>query len=225
MYILDDYLQPVPKGVIGEMYVTGDGLAHGYLNQPALTAERFVANPYGSAGSRMYKTGDLAKWTEDGSLDYIGRSDHQVKIRGFRIELGEVNAALLQYPAIKQAVTTVLTMHGDKQLVSYFISHNEIDYKELRQFLQTRLPKYMVPNHFVRTDDIPLTNHGKLDMKALPKPEMETMQGDRHLPRTPQEEILTQLFAETLHLTEVSIDDSFFDLGGHSLLAVQLMKK
>ncbi|MEK4922939.1 amino acid adenylation domain-containing protein [Cytobacillus sp. FSL R5-0569] len=225
VYILDDYLQPVPKGVIGEMYVTGDGLAHGYLNQPALTAERFVANPYGSAGSRMYKTGDLAKWTEDGSLDYIGRSDHQVKIRGFRIELGEVNAALLQYPAIKQAVTTVLTMHGDKQLVSYFISHNEIDYKELRQFLQTRLPKYMVPNHFVRTDDIPLTNHGKLDMKALPKPEMETMQGDRHLPRTPQEEILTQLFAETLHLTEVSIDDSFFDLGGHSLLAVQLMKK
>ncbi|WP_017796090.1 amino acid adenylation domain-containing protein [Oceanobacillus kimchii] len=224
IYILDDFLQPVPIGVTGEMYVAGGGLARGYLNQSSLTASRFVANPFGEAGSRMYKTGDLAKWLDDGTIDYIGRSDHQVKIRGYRIELGEVNAHIMSYESIKEAATTVLNQHGDNQLVSYIVTDNEVRDADLKAYIASFLPGYMIPSTFVHIDRIPLTTHGKLDTKNLPLPDY-TVNVKGEGPRTPSEELLCELFKEILHLDEIGIHDSFFDLGGHSLLAVTLMNR
>lgn len=224
VYILDDYLQPVPIGVTGEMYVAGGGLARGYLNRNVLTASRFVANPFGTPGSRMYKTGDLAKWQEDGTLDYIGRSDHQVKLRGYRIELGEINSILMQHEAVKEAATIVSDQHGDKHLVGFIVASREIKNIELREFMSSFLPNYMIPSAFVQVEAIPLTSHGKLDVKALPSPEYEVnVKGNG--PSTPGEEMLCDLYAEILHLEEVGVNDSFFDLGGHSLLAVRLMNR
>ncbi|WP_110927796.1 amino acid adenylation domain-containing protein [Bacillus massiliglaciei] len=225
IYILDDCLQPLPAGVTGEMYVAGEGLARGYLGRSALTAERFVANPFGPPGSRMYRTGDLARFTKDGNLDYIGRSDHQVKIRGFRIELGEVNAVLVQHPFITQSAVIARDIQGDKRLAAYYVEEQETDMREIRQYLQSKLPDYMVPSVFMKVDEIPLTPHGKLDVKALPEPEFTTHGGTGRGPRTPQEEMLCDLFVEILNLSAVGIEDSFFDLGGHSLLAVQLMSR
>ncbi|MFD1334936.1 amino acid adenylation domain-containing protein [Oceanobacillus iheyensis] len=224
IYILDDFLQPVPIGVTGEMYVAGGGLARGYLNQSSLTASRFVANPFGEAGSRMYKTGDLAKWLDDGTIDYIGRSDHQVKIRGYRIELGEVNAHIISHESIKEAATTVLNQHGDNQLVSYIVTDKEVRDADLKAYIASFLPGYMIPSTFVHIDRIPLTAHGKLDTKNLPLPDY-TVNVTGEGPRTPSEELLCELFKEILHLDEVGIHDSFFDLGGHSLLAVTLMNR
>lgn len=224
IYILDDFLQPVPIGVTGEMYVAGGGLARGYLNQSSLTASRFVANPFGEAGSRMYKTGDLAKWLDDGTIDYIGRSDHQVKIRGYRIELGEVNAHIISHESIKEATTTVLNQHGDNQLVSYIVTDKEVRDADLKAYIASFLPGYMIPSTFVHIDRIPLTAHGKLDTKNLPLPDY-TVNVTGEGPRTPSEELLCELFKEILHLDEVGIHDSFFDLGGHSLLAVTLMNR
>ncbi|MGM9924501.1 MAG: amino acid adenylation domain-containing protein [Bacillus sp. (in: firmicutes)] len=224
VYILDDYLQPVPQGVIGEMYVAGAGQARGYLGRPALTAERFVANPYGPPGSRMYRTGDLARFLQDGSLDYIGRSDQQIKIRGFRIELGEINAACMKHPEISQAAATVKLINDDKKIVAYVVSNRDFEQKEIRRHLSEYLPDYMLPAAFVRVDYIPLTINGKLDMKALPELEI-TAESTGRGPRNPEEEVLCDIFGEVLDLPLVSIDDSFFDLGGHSLLAVKIMSK
>lgn len=226
IYVLDEQLMPVPPGVVGEMYVTGEGLAQGYLNQASLTAERFIANPYGTSGSRMYRTGDLARWTKNGELDYIGRIDHQVKIRGFRIELGEIEQVLLKHPHIAQvAVIAREDRPGDVRLAAYYVPEqgSAVTEQMLKEFASLSLPAYMVPISYTCLEQMPLTANGKLDTKQLPAPVI-TLQ-ELVLPKTPQETLLCELFCEVLNLPQVGTDDSFFELGGHSLLAVQLIAR
>ncbi|MCA6096340.1 amino acid adenylation domain-containing protein, partial [Streptomyces sp. SCA3-4] len=229
LYVLDAGLQPVPEGVTGDLYLAGEGLARGYLHQPSLTAERFVADPFGAAGSRMYRSGDLAKWTRGGELVYVGRSDDQVKLRGFRIELGEIEVAAAAHPAVG-AVTVIVRedQPGDQRLVAYLVPAPDAALPapaDLSAFLAERLPEYMIPQAFVTLDELPTTAHGKVDRKALPAP------AHRHDPqgsaaaRTPQEEILCHLFADMLGVPDVGIHDNFFEMGGHSLLATRLISR
>ncbi|BAZ20880.1 amino acid adenylation domain-containing protein [Kalymmatonema gypsitolerans NIES-4073] len=227
-YILDTNLQPVPMGVPGELYIGGDGLARGYLNRPELTAEKFIPNPFGSAGSRLYKTGDLVRYKTDGNIEYIGRIDHQVKVRGFRIELAEIEALLSQHPTVQQAVVIAKEIAGDKRLVAYLIPQAEATpaMSELRSFLKQQLPEYMVPSYFVVLDALPLTPNGKVDRKALPDPEQTRVEAQAYVaPRNEVERLLTTVWQEVLNLEKVGVNDNFFELGGHSLLVIQVHSK
>ncbi|WP_033727080.1 non-ribosomal peptide synthetase, partial [Mycobacterium avium] len=222
MFVLDKWLQPVPAGVVGELYLAGRGVGHGYVRRPGLTASRFVPNPFGAPGSRMYRTGDLVCWGADGQLQYLGRADEQVKIRGFRIELGEIQSVLAGLDGVEQAAVVAREDRpGDKRLVGYITG--TADPAELRAQLADRLPPYMVPTAVMVLDALPLTGNGKLDKRALPSPEYAA--GEYRAPGDAIEEILADIYAQVLGVQRVGVDDSFFDLGGDSILSMQVVAR
>ncbi|WP_202223231.1 non-ribosomal peptide synthetase, partial [Okeania sp. KiyG1] len=234
VYILDTNLQPVPIGVVGELYIGGDGLARGYLHRPELTQEKFIPNPFEnskakSQKSKLYKTGDLARYLSDGNIEFIGRIDHQVKIRGFRIELGEIESVLNTHPQIQQVVVIAREdIAHTKRLLAYIVidEHESIATSQLRKFMKSKLPEYMIPSAFITLDRLPLTPNGKVNRKALPEPdETITREHEYVAPRTPVEEIIANIFSDILGVQNVGISDNFFELGGHSLLATQLISR
>ena len=232
MYVLGAGLIPVPPGVAGELYIAGDGMARGYLDRPGLTASRFVADPFGPPGGRLYRSGDLVRWNRSGELLFVGRVDNQVKIRGFRIEPGEVDTVLAGHPLVTRSAVIVRESEGDraagevtKQLIAYVVVDGAGDHDavtaDLRGFVADRLPEFMVPAAFVLLDRLPLTANGKVDKAALPAPVFGS--GEYRAPRTKEEELLAEIFAEVLEVERVGVDDDFFDLGGHSLKATRLI--
>ncbi|MFJ9887221.1 amino acid adenylation domain-containing protein [Streptomyces sp. NPDC091287] len=224
-YILDDRLRPVVRGVAGELYLAGTGTARGYHGLPGMTAERFVPDPYGTAGERMYRTGDVVRWDAEGQVEFVGRADHQVKIRGLRIELGEIESAIDDQPQVSRNLVTVREdQPGNKKLVAYVVPVAGADPAGLRDQLAQRLPDYMVPSAFVVLDDLPLNSNGKVDRKALPAPDFGASTGGRG-PRNPREELLCGLYAALLKLDRVGIDDNFFELGGDSIVSIQLTSR
>lgn len=253
IYILDRHLQPVPIGVPGELHIGGVGLAQGYLDRPDLTAEKFIPNPFdfefpppeqGSVNqpnhpksqiqtpkfSRLYKTGDLARYLPNGDIEYLGRIDHQVKLRGFRIELGEIEAALLQYPAIRNAAVRVREIGPSEQrLVAYIVTNQQqaVSIRDLRQFLKQKLPEYMIPGFFVPLSALPLTPNGKIDRNALPNPAPARPELDLAFaaPRTAIETALVEIWAQVLRMKQVGIHDNFFELGGDSILSIQMVAR
>jgi amino acid adenylation domain-containing protein len=254
VYLLDVQLNPVPVGVPGELYIGGAGLARGYLHRPGLTAEKFIPNPFratadgrrqttaaklskfsgqpSAVGGRLYKTGDLARYLPDGSIEFLGRLDHQVKLRGFRIELGEIETVLAQHPAIREVAVLVQSMPRDPadiRLVAYVVFEygQEVAFEGLRHFLGEKLPHYMLPSYFVMLETLPLTPNGKVDRRALSawEPAQPELEHTFVAPRTPVEEMLAEIWTEVLGLEQVGIYDDFFELGGHSLLVTQVLAR
>ncbi|MCC5610231.1 amino acid adenylation domain-containing protein [Nostoc sp. CHAB 5834] len=252
--LLDEHLQPVPIGIPGEVYISGANLARGYFNRPDLTKEKFIPNPFddsaalasprtptekqathslsqraSAGGDRLYKTGDLARYLSDGNIEFLGRIDHQVKIRGFRIELGELEAALRQHPTVRETVAIALDDHrGEKRLVAYIVPHRtDVSSSELRNFLQEKLPDYMMPSVFVRLDALPLLLNGKLDPRSLPAPDWTRPELEAAFiaPRTPEEQILADIWAEVLGVERVGVQHNFFEFGGDSILSIQIVAR
>ncbi len=229
--MLDRRLRPVPAGVSGELYLAGDALARGYHRRGSLTADRFVANPFGGPGDRMYRTGDIVRWNDADQLVFTGRSDFQVKVRGYRIELGEIDAALLTHDLVDFAATTGHEMpSGQTALVSYVhltpgVHAADIDTADLARHVGLTLPSYMVPSQIIVLDEVPLTPIGKLDRRALPEPELVITYREFRAPTTPIEETVATVFADVLGLQVVGLDDDFFELGGNSLLATQVVSR
>ena len=234
VYVLDQNLEPVPIGVTGELYIAGAGVTAGYLGQPEKTAERFIKNPFVTdPEAKMYRTGDRARYLEDGNIEFLGRGDDQVKIRGFRIELGEIESALARHTSVKQAVVIAREdEQGDKRLLAYIVKHREataageVSGEELRTYLKQQLPDYMVPQAVVIVPKIPLNANGKIDRQALPEPE-QAQQKTYVAPRTATERTIAEIWAEVLRREKDTIgaDDNFFDLGGHSLMATQVISR
>jgi hypothetical protein len=230
LYVLDKDMNPVPVGIPGELYISGIGLARGYHNRPELSAERFLPNPFSiKKGARMYRSGDLVKYLSTGDIEFIGRVDNQVKIRGFRIELGEIESVISNYPGIKESIVIVREdSPGKKQIVSYTVSKNEtIDIGELKSFIRTKLPEYMVPVAYVLIDKLPLTPSKKIDYKSLPIPGIAdtTIRSEFVEPRTETERIMAEIGKEILGIEKMGVHDNFFELGGHSLLATQFISR
>ncbi|MDM9585830.1 non-ribosomal peptide synthetase [Nostoc sp. GT001] len=256
--LLDEHLQPVPISIPGEIYIGGANLARGYFNRPDLTKEKFIPNPFIDFGlsdpsenllssktdrqlnnlkskiqnpklTRLYKTGDLARYLSDGNIEFLGRIDHQVKIRGFRIELGELESALRQHPTIRETVAIALDdERGEQRLVAYIVPHRiDVSSSELRNFLQEKLPDYMMPSVFVRLDALPLLLNGKLDRRSLPAPDWTRPELEAAFiaPRTPEEQILADIWAEVLGVERVGVQDNFFELGGDSILSIQIVAR
>jgi acyl-CoA synthetase (AMP-forming)/AMP-acid ligase II/acyl carrier protein len=225
VYILDKHLEPVPPGVIGTLYIGGEGLARGYLQRPDLTAEKFIQNPFKETG-KIYNSGDLARYHADGYIECLGRDDSQVKIRGFRIELGEIEAVLRLHPAIKHAVVTIRKdVPDDKRLVAYFTSDSSLTTRELSRFLREKLPSYMIPSAFVALDAFPQTPNGKIDRKSLRVPVQTNVeiQTTSTPPASSSELLIAAIWKELLVTDQISVFDNFFDLGGHSLLAMRVI--
>ncbi|AXO88719.1 non-ribosomal peptide synthetase [Pseudomonas parafulva] len=230
MYVLDADFNPVAPGCSGELHVGHAGLARGYHNRPSLTAERFVPDPFSNEGGRLYRTGDLARYRSQAVIEYVGRIDHQVKIRGFRIELGEIEARLHAHEAVREVLVLDIDGAGGKQLAAYLIPQDaQVDHGQLRdalkQHLKAHLPDYMVPTHFLVLNAWPLTANGKLDRKALPKPDASQLQKGYVAPRTALEQQLAAIWSEVLNVEQVGLHDNFFELGGHSLLVITLVNK
>jgi acyl carrier protein len=226
-YVLDQKQQPLGIGVAGEIYIGGDGVGRGYLNQPELTAERFIPHPYsGEAGARLYRTGDVGRYLRDGNIEHLGRLEDQVKLRGLRIELGEIEVVLSHHPAVRQAAVTVREdQPGDKRLTGYIVAEAEArpSIKELRHFLRQKLPDHMIPTAFMMLESLPLNSHGKVERGALPAPDgLSELDAPYVVPRTEAEHNVARVWQEVLGLESVGIFDNFFDLGGHSLLMIQV---
>lgn len=229
IYVLDSALNPVPVGINGDLYIGGDGVARGYFKRPDLTRERFIDDPF-RKGQRLYKTGDLARHRPDGTLDFLGRSDHQVKLRGYRIELEEIERCLNDHPDVGQVAATVHgSVDADLRLIAYVVaarSGTKLDLANLRHYLRRQLPDYMVPDEFVMLDRLPLTPNGKVDRKALLAPDSTTASAATFVaPETPTERALADLWQETLRIDRIGVNDNFFESGGHSLLAMQLVRR
>jgi amino acid adenylation domain-containing protein/non-ribosomal peptide synthase protein (TIGR01720 family) len=224
VYVLDHRLRPVPSRVAGELYLAGAGLARGYLGQPGLTAQRFLPDPFGPPGERMYATGDVVRWNANGELEFVGRGDDQVKIRGFRIEPGEIEAALTAHPNIAEAVVTAIDDGDRKRLVGYVVGAG-VEPAALRTHLAAALPDYMVPAAFVMLETLPLSRNGKLDRSALPAPVFDAPRTGYLPPRTPAEETLAEIWAEVLGVDRVGVSDNFFELGGDSILTIQVVSR
>jgi amino acid adenylation domain-containing protein/non-ribosomal peptide synthase protein (TIGR01720 family) len=241
LYILDRNLEPVPPGVVGQLYISGAGLARGYLNRPELTPEKFIPNPFDvRAGARRYRTGDLARYLPGGNIEYLGRLDHQVKVRGFRIELEEIEVALASHPSVREAVVVLREDEaGENRLVAYVTAaarqasedetgeEQALSVSDLRKFVKRRLPSYMIPSSFVVLDQLPLTHNGKVDKHALPAPDASRPELDEEFvaPSTPAEELMANIWAEALGVERVGIQDNFFDLGGDSIINIQIASK
>jgi acyl carrier protein len=226
--VVDARTEPVPVGVAGELCFGGAQVARGYLGRSALTAEKFVPDPFSTTpGARLYRTGDRVRWTAEGEIDYLGRIDFQVKVRGFRIELGEIEAVLREQPGVADAVVVAREdAQGDRRLVAYFTVDGEApDAAALRGALAARLPGYMVPSAFVALEAFPLTASGKLDRRALPAPEGAAAQAEYVAPRTEAERAVAEIWAEVLGVERVGVDDDFFALGGHSLRATRVVSQ
>ena len=230
-YILDPRLRPVPTGVTGELYIGGEGVADGYVNQPGETAARFMPDPFVSdPAARVYRTGDLARHLSDGNIEFVGRADHQVKVRGFRVELGEIEAVLAESRSVRQAVVIVCgDPAGDQRVVAYVTpsAAAALSQDELRASAREKLPDYMIPSSFVVLSTMPLTPNGKVDRAALPAPDESRPDQQRVFvaPRTPVEKELANIWASLLKLSEVGAHDNFFELGGHSLLATRVVSQ